>query len=166
MLKPQGAKQDRETSFYSFPILVTTPWTASVFNKLPVSLRTELNPQRQFTELLTRDLPDLTPGSPELQLQTHTEGNTVSSAQTHTHTHRKHKTLHIQWRVWLFFPSIHLETDLFHLIWNSVSQSVHVFSLWVSWERLRVEIWELLSEIKNTSKGSSASVGTLLPPLW
>lgn len=87
MLKPQGAKQDRETSFYSFPILVTTPWTASVFNKLPVSLRTELNPQRQFTELLTRDLPDLTPGSPELQLQTHTEGNTVSSAQTHTATH-------------------------------------------------------------------------------
>lgn len=166
MLKPQGAKQDRETSFYSFPILVTTPWTASVFNKLPVSLRTELNPQRQFTELLTRDLPDLTPGSPELQLQTHTEGNTVSSAQTHTATHRKQKTLHIQWRVWLFFPSIHLETDLFHLIWNSVSQSVHVFSLWVSWERLRVEIWELLSEIKNTSKGSSASVGTLLPPLW
>lgn len=86
MLKLQGAKQDRETSFYSFPILVTTPWTASVFNKLRVSLRTELNPQRQFTELLTRDLPDLTPGSPELQLQTHTEGNTVSSAQTHTAT--------------------------------------------------------------------------------
>lgn len=122
----------------------TTPWTASVFNKLHVYLRREENAQRQFTELLTRDLPDLTPGSPELQLQRHTEGNTLSSAQTHTATHTKHFTYNEGFDC--FFPSIHLETDFWHLIWNSGHQSVHVLKLHISLGGFPESGWGLRSE--------------------